>query len=66
MCKKNDLWFQSAAGRVHHAARLLRGQLDQAVSRIRTLEAELKHEVSGSEDWAPVSCSLLHFRQLNM
>uniref|UniRef100_A0A3Q3IZ49 Short myomegalin-like EB1 binding protein N-terminal domain-containing protein n=1 Tax=Monopterus albus TaxID=43700 RepID=A0A3Q3IZ49_MONAL len=29
--------------RVHHAVRHLRGQLDQAVSRIRTLEAELKH-----------------------
>ncbi|XP_044064213.1 uncharacterized protein si:ch73-95l15.5 [Siniperca chuatsi] len=50
----------SATGRVHHAVRHLRGQLDQAVSRIRTLEAELKHgkskptEVNGSEDWAPL------------
>ncbi|XP_041798732.1 uncharacterized protein si:ch73-95l15.5 isoform X2 [Chelmon rostratus] len=51
---------ESATGRVHHAVRHLRGQLDQAVSRIRTLEAELKHgrstppEVNGSEDWAPL------------
>ncbi|XP_050932041.1 putative leucine-rich repeat-containing protein DDB_G0290503 [Lates calcarifer] len=50
---------ESATGRVHHAVRHLRGQLDQAVSRIRTLEAELKHgrskpaEVNGS-DWAPL------------
>uniref|UniRef100_A0A3P8U397 Si:ch73-95l15.5 n=1 Tax=Amphiprion percula TaxID=161767 RepID=A0A3P8U397_AMPPE len=29
--------------RVHHAIRHLRSQLDQAASRIRTLEAELKH-----------------------
>nr|XP_046255998.1 uncharacterized protein si:ch73-95l15.5 [Scatophagus argus] len=48
---------ESTAGRVHHAVRHLRGQLDQAVSRVRTLEAELKHgrskpaEVNGSEDW---------------
>lgn len=47
---------ESTTGRVHHAVRHLRGQLDQAVSRIRTLEAELKHgrskptEVNGSED----------------
>lgn len=51
---------ESTAGKVHHAYRQLRGQLDQAVSRIRTLEAELKHgkskpaEVNGSEDWAPL------------
>ncbi|XP_071326383.1 coiled-coil domain-containing protein 158 isoform X2 [Trachinotus anak] len=50
---------QSTTGRVHHAVKHLRGQLDQAVSRIRTLEAELKHgrskpaEVNGS-DWAPL------------
>ncbi|XP_056235677.1 uncharacterized protein si:ch73-95l15.5 isoform X1 [Seriola aureovittata] len=49
---------QSTTGRVQHAVKHLRGQLDQAVSRIRTLEAELKHgrseptEVSRS-DWAP-------------
>ncbi|XP_040901148.1 golgin subfamily A member 5 [Toxotes jaculatrix] len=49
----------STTGRVHHAVRHLRGQLDQAVSRIRTLEAELKHgrskpaEVNGL-DWAPL------------
>lgn len=55
------LLFQSASGKVHHAVRHLRGQLDQAASRIRTLEAELKHgskkpaEVNGSGDWAPVS-----------
>lgn len=58
----NRVWFQSAAGRVPHAVRHLRGQLDQAVSRIRTLEAELRSgrssreaEVNGSEDWHPVS-----------
>ncbi|TMS11033.1 hypothetical protein E3U43_020026 [Larimichthys crocea] len=34
---------ESATGRVHNAVRHMRGQLDQAVSRIRTLEAELKH-----------------------
>ncbi|XP_035528216.1 uncharacterized protein si:ch73-95l15.5 isoform X2 [Morone saxatilis] len=51
---------ESSTGRVQHAVRHLRGQLDQAVSRIRTLEAELKHgrgqptEVNGSEDWAPL------------
>ncbi|KAI3361322.1 hypothetical protein L3Q82_013497 [Scortum barcoo] len=51
---------ESAAGRIHHAVRHLRGQLDQAASRIRTLEAELKHgrskhtEVNGSADWAPL------------
>ncbi|XP_039974392.1 uncharacterized protein si:ch73-95l15.5 isoform X2 [Xiphias gladius] len=50
---------ESTTGRVHHAVRHLRGQLDRAVSRIRTLEAELKHggskpaEVDGS-DWAPL------------
>lgn len=52
---------ESTSGRVQHAVRQLRGQLDQALSRIRTLEAELKHgksrpaEVNGSEDWASVS-----------
>ncbi|XP_060905978.1 uncharacterized protein si:ch73-95l15.5 isoform X1 [Labrus mixtus] len=51
---------ESTSGRVQHAGKHLRGQLDQAVSRIRTLEAELKHgrskpaEVNGSEDWAPL------------
>nr|XP_020500144.1 GRIP1-associated protein 1-like [Labrus bergylta] len=51
---------ESTSGRVQHAGKHLRGQLDQAVSRIRTLEAELKRgrskpaEVNGSEDWAPL------------
>ncbi|XP_042345903.1 uncharacterized protein si:ch73-95l15.5 [Plectropomus leopardus] len=51
---------ESTTGRFHHAVRHLRGQLDRAVSRIRTLEAELKQgkskttEVNGSEDWAPL------------
>ncbi|KAI4811966.1 hypothetical protein KUCAC02_014824 [Chaenocephalus aceratus] len=51
---------KSTSGRVHHAAKHLRGQLDQALSHIRTLEAELKHgrskptEVNGAEDWAPL------------
>uniref|UniRef100_UPI003AAD9CAB uncharacterized protein n=1 Tax=Centroberyx gerrardi TaxID=166262 RepID=UPI003AAD9CAB len=54
---------ENTTGRVHHAVRHLRGQLDQATARIRTLEAELKHgkskptantEVNGSEDWAPL------------
>ncbi|XP_070767888.1 putative leucine-rich repeat-containing protein DDB_G0290503 [Enoplosus armatus] len=51
---------ESITGRVHHAVRHLRGQLDKAASRIRSLEAELKHgkskptEVNGSEDWAPL------------
>ncbi|XP_047455331.1 uncharacterized protein si:ch73-95l15.5 [Mugil cephalus] len=60
----------SSTGRVHHAIRHLRGQLDQAASRIRSLEAELNQgrskptEVNGSEDWAPLvqeegGCSLL-------
>ncbi|KAG7216554.1 hypothetical protein INR49_002041, partial [Caranx melampygus] len=50
---------QSTTGRLQHAVQHLRGQLDQAASRIRTLEAELKHgkskptEVNGS-DWAPL------------
>ncbi|XP_070691328.1 myosin-9 [Pempheris klunzingeri] len=50
----------STTGRVQHAVRHLRGQLDQALSRVRTLEAELKHgrskhtEVNGSGDWAPL------------
>uniref|UniRef100_A0A8D3BC74 Short myomegalin-like EB1 binding protein N-terminal domain-containing protein n=1 Tax=Scophthalmus maximus TaxID=52904 RepID=A0A8D3BC74_SCOMX len=49
---------QSTAGRVRQAVGHMRGQLDQAVSRIRTLEAELEHgrskpsKVNGS-DWAP-------------
>lgn len=51
---------ESTTARVHHAIRHLRSQLDQAASRIRTLEAELKHgkskpvEVNGSENWAPL------------
>lgn len=51
---------ESTTARVHNAIRHLRSQLDQAASRIRTLEAELKHgkskstEVNGSEDWAPL------------
>ncbi|XP_059194864.1 putative leucine-rich repeat-containing protein DDB_G0290503 [Centropristis striata] len=51
---------ESTSDKVHHAVRHLRGQLDQAVSRIRTLEAELKHgkskptEANGSEDWVPL------------
>lgn len=57
--------FQSTNGRVQHAVRHLRGQLDKAVSRIKTLEAELKHgrskatEINRSEDWAPVSAPLV-------
>ncbi|XP_069571164.1 golgin subfamily A member 3 [Brachyistius frenatus] len=49
---------QSATGRVQLAMKQLRVQLDQAGSRIRTLEAELKRgrskpaEVNGSEDWS--------------
>ncbi|CAJ1062834.1 uncharacterized protein si:ch73-95l15.5 [Xyrichtys novacula] len=49
---------ESSSGRVQHAVKHLRGQLDLALSRIKTLEAELKHgkskpvEVNGSEDWA--------------
>lgn len=51
---------EKTAARVHHGIRHLKGQLDQAASRIRTLEAELKHgrskqvEVNGSQDWAPL------------
>ncbi|XP_039886815.1 uncharacterized protein si:ch73-95l15.5 isoform X1 [Simochromis diagramma] len=51
---------EKTADRVHHGIRHLKGQLDQAASRIRTLEAELKHgrskqvEVNGSQDWAPL------------
>ncbi|XP_026173009.1 uncharacterized protein LOC113136409 [Mastacembelus armatus] len=51
---------ESTTGRVHNAVRHLRGQLDKAQSRIRTLETELKQgrskpsEVNGSEDWAPL------------
>ncbi|KAK1895642.1 tRNA (pseudouridine(54)-N(1))-methyltransferase [Dissostichus eleginoides] len=50
-------------GRVHASSweeHLWEGQLDQALSHIRTLEAELKHgrskptEVNGAEDWAPL------------
>ncbi|KAF3692262.1 hypothetical protein EXN66_Car007938 [Channa argus] len=62
---------ESTKGRAHHAVGHLRGHLDQAVSRIRTLEAELKHgrikptEVNGSEAWFPLeeeqsSSSMLH------
>ncbi|XP_064801594.1 putative leucine-rich repeat-containing protein DDB_G0290503 isoform X1 [Oncorhynchus masou masou] len=51
--------FQSNTGRVHFAVRQLRGQLDQAMARIKTLETELKHRtktkpdtnVSGPKDW---------------
>ncbi|XP_072249642.1 uncharacterized protein [Leuresthes tenuis] len=49
---------ENGAGRVHNAIKHLRAQLDQAASRIRTLEAELKRggskpaEVNGSLDWA--------------
>ncbi|XP_052345465.1 uncharacterized protein LOC118364352 isoform X2 [Oncorhynchus keta] len=50
---------ESKTGRVHPAVRQLRGQLDQAMTRIKTLETELKHgtktkpeaNVSGPEDW---------------
>ncbi|XP_013884180.1 uncharacterized protein si:ch73-95l15.5 isoform X2 [Austrofundulus limnaeus] len=45
----------SANTRVHSAMKHLRAQLDQATSRIRTLEAELRRggaEVNGSEDLA--------------
>ncbi|XP_020353767.1 uncharacterized protein LOC109902103 isoform X1 [Oncorhynchus kisutch] len=50
---------ESNTGRVHLAVRQLRGQLDQAMTRIKTLETELKHgtktkpeaNVSGPEDW---------------
>lgn len=51
---------EKTAARVHHGIRHLKGQLEQAASRIRTLEAELKHgrskqvEVNGSQDWAPL------------
>ncbi|KAM7383053.1 hypothetical protein PAMP_002739 [Pampus punctatissimus] len=51
---------ESTTGRVHHGIRHLQAQLDQAVARIRTLEAELKHgkskptEVNGSEEWTPL------------
>ncbi|XP_008279315.1 golgin IMH1 isoform X2 [Stegastes partitus] len=51
---------ENTTARVHHAIRHLRSQLDQATSRVRTLEAELKHgksrpaEVNGSEDWTPL------------
>uniref|UniRef100_A0A674EEJ4 Uncharacterized LOC115177029 n=1 Tax=Salmo trutta TaxID=8032 RepID=A0A674EEJ4_SALTR len=50
---------ESNTGRVHLAVRQLRGQLDLAMARIKTLETELKHgtktktdtNVSGPEDW---------------
>ncbi|XP_028280864.1 uncharacterized protein LOC114448232 isoform X1 [Parambassis ranga] len=48
---------ESTAARLQHAIRHLRGQLDQAASRTRSPEAELKHgrsqtaEVNGSADW---------------
>ncbi|XP_068592001.1 protein Daple isoform X2 [Cebidichthys violaceus] len=51
---------ESTTGRVHHAVGHLRGQLDQAVAHIRTLEAELKHGrgqqtgINGSDDWVPL------------
>lgn len=54
---------ENNTNRVHHAVRHLRGQLDQATARIRTLEAELKRgkskptantDVNGSGDWAPL------------
>ncbi|XP_028985929.1 uncharacterized protein si:ch73-95l15.5 isoform X2 [Betta splendens] len=54
------LHHESAAGRVPLAVRHLRGRLDKAESRIRTLEAERSRggggssEVNGSEDWAPL------------
>ncbi|XP_068615553.1 myomegalin [Brachionichthys hirsutus] len=49
---------ENGNGKVGRAVKQLRGQLDRAASRIRTLEAELKHgpskatEVGVSEDWA--------------
>ncbi|XP_042279165.1 uncharacterized protein si:ch73-95l15.5 isoform X1 [Thunnus maccoyii] len=52
---------ESTTGRVHNAVKHLQGQLDQAVARVRTLEAELKHgkskptEVNGSEEWTPLA-----------
>ncbi|XP_024253228.2 uncharacterized protein si:ch73-95l15.5 isoform X2 [Oncorhynchus tshawytscha] len=50
---------ESNTGRVHLAVSQLRGQLDQAMARIKTLETELKHgtktkpdtNVSGPKDW---------------
>ncbi|XP_013130505.1 uncharacterized protein si:ch73-95l15.5 isoform X2 [Oreochromis niloticus] len=51
---------RETTARVHHGIRHLKDKLDQAASRIRTLEAELKHgrskqvEVNGSQDWAPL------------
>ncbi|XP_031610136.2 uncharacterized protein si:ch73-95l15.5 isoform X1 [Oreochromis aureus] len=51
---------EKTTARVHHGIRHLKDKLDQAASRIRTLEAELKHgrskqvEVNGSQDWAPL------------
>ncbi|XP_062254772.1 uncharacterized protein si:ch73-95l15.5 isoform X1 [Platichthys flesus] len=50
---------QSTSGRIHQAVRNLRGQLNQAESRVRTLEDEQEHGrskptgVNGS-DWAPL------------
>ncbi|XP_034030080.1 uncharacterized protein si:ch73-95l15.5 [Thalassophryne amazonica] len=50
----------STVGKLGHAVRHLQDQLDQAVTRNRTLEAELKYggskptEVNRSEDWAPL------------
>ncbi|XP_041843860.1 uncharacterized protein si:ch73-95l15.5 isoform X2 [Melanotaenia boesemani] len=55
------LYRESSTGRVHNAIKHLRAQLDQAASRIRTLEAELKHggskpaETNGSEDWSSLA-----------
>uniref|UniRef100_A0A4W5L1W6 Short myomegalin-like EB1 binding protein N-terminal domain-containing protein n=1 Tax=Hucho hucho TaxID=62062 RepID=A0A4W5L1W6_9TELE len=50
---------ENNTGRVHLAVRQLRGQLDQAMTRIKTLETELKHgtktkpetNVSAPDDW---------------
>ncbi|KAK2844961.1 hypothetical protein Q5P01_011620 [Channa striata] len=64
---------ESTKGKVHHAVRNLRGHLDQATSRIRSLEAELKHgsEVNGFEAWIPSEeehggSSLLHSLALSL
>ncbi|KAM9852005.1 uncharacterized protein ACBR49_005107 isoform 1-T2 [Aulostomus maculatus] len=50
---------ENTTGRIQDAVKHFQGQLDQAVTRIRSLEAELKYgrpaEVNGSEDWAPLT-----------
>lgn len=51
---------QNSTGRSHQVMKLLRTQLDQARTQIRTLEEQLKHGtkavgVNGSEDWINVS-----------